>query len=57
MGLSRIVFAIDELGSSELGPFDIPNPRMYESIGPLKDVFGKIGVVVRISKVEKSRYS
>jgi len=35
--LSKIVFSIDELGTSELGPFDTSKPRMYENIGPMKD--------------------
>ena len=36
----RIVFAVDDLASSELGPFDVRKPRMYENIGPLKDLLG-----------------
>ncbi len=35
--LTQIVFAIDELGASELGPFDVPKPRIYENIGPFRD--------------------
>jgi hypothetical protein len=52
--LPRIVFAIDELGTSELGPFDAPKPRMYENIGPLKDLFRQTMMVVRIIKAEKA---
>jgi len=40
--LSRIVFAVDELGPGELGPFDVPKPAMYENIGPLKDITTQI---------------
>jgi hypothetical protein len=36
--LMQIVFAVDDLGISELGPFDVPKPKMYENIGPLKDL-------------------
>jgi hypothetical protein len=36
--LTQIVFAIDELGASELGPFDVPKPKMYENIGPFRDL-------------------
>ena len=62
VGLTQIVFAIDELGASELGPFDVPKPRIYENIGPMKDVFGQImgGIagqimaVVRVIEAEKA---
>jgi len=36
--LSKVVFAVDELAASELGPFDVPKPRMYENIGPVRDM-------------------
>ena len=36
--LSKVVFAVDELAVSELGPFDVPKPRMFENIGPVKDM-------------------
>jgi hypothetical protein len=54
VGLAQIVFAVDELKASELGPFDVPKPRMYENIGPFEDVLGKIMVVVRIIRAEKA---
>ncbi len=40
VSLARIVFAIDDLAASELGPFDVPKPGVYENIGPLKDLWG-----------------
>ena len=52
--LTRAVFAIDELADSELGPFDIPKPRLYENIGPAKDLLNRIMVVVRATEVEKA---
>jgi len=60
--LTRIVFSIDELGVSELGPFDMPTPRMYEDIGPavdlmrqmMKETSGQIMVVVRVIEATKS---
>jgi hypothetical protein len=61
--LSKIVFAVDEIGSSELGPFDVPKPRLYENIGPLKDVLsqmafaepsGQIMAIVRVIKAQKA---
>jgi len=50
--LNRIVFAIDELKASELGPFGIPTPRMYENIGPIRDIFGQMMALVRVIKAE-----
>jgi len=52
--LPRIVFAVDELGVSELGPFDIPKPRMYENIGPMRDILGRIMAVVRVIEARKA---
>lgn len=54
LALTRAVFAIDELADSELGPFDIPKPRLYENIGPAKDILGRIMVVVRVTEAEKA---
>ena len=54
IGLSQIAFAVDEVQASVLGPFDIPKPRMYENIGPLSEVFGKIMAVVRVVNAEKA---
>jgi len=42
VGLTRIVFALDELGVSELGPFDIQRPSLYQNIGPLVDISGQM---------------
>ena len=54
VGLTQIVFAVDELGLSELGPFDISKPRMYENIGPMRDMLGRIMAVVRVIDAEKA---
>ena len=62
VGLAQIVFAVDELQASELGPFDAPKPRLYENIGPLRDITGqvtgqttgKIMAVVRLLEAEKA---
>ena len=54
VGLTQIVFAIDELGLSELGPYDISKPRMYENIGPVRDILGRIMAVVRVIDAEKA---
>jgi hypothetical protein len=42
VGLARIVFAVDELGVSELGPFETQKPRLYQNIGPLRDLSGQM---------------
>jgi hypothetical protein len=52
--LMDVVFAIDELGISELGPYDAVKPKMYENIGPLKDISGKIMAVIRVNRITKS---
>ncbi|MBN1393255.1 MAG: hypothetical protein JW947_10700 [Sedimentisphaerales bacterium] len=54
VALIRTVFAIDELAVSELGPFDVPKPRLYENIGPATDMLGRIMAVVRATKAEKA---
>jgi len=54
VGLTQIVFAIEELGLSELGPFDVSRPRMYKNIGPLVDMLERIVAVVRVVKAEKA---
>ena len=54
VNLTQVVFAVDELAVSELGPFDVPRPRMYENIGPATDFLEKIMVVVRVIEAIKS---
>ncbi len=52
--LTQIIFAVDELAASELSPFDVPKPRMYENIGPARDVSERIIAVVRVTEVRKA---
>jgi hypothetical protein len=52
--LPQIVFAIDEIGTSEIGPFDVPKPRLYENIGPVRDIAEKIMAIVRVTQAEKA---
>jgi len=55
VGLTQIVFAVDELAVSELAPFDMrEKPRMYVNIGPLTDMFEQIKALIRVSKAEKA---
>jgi hypothetical protein len=52
--LVTIVFAVEELNASRLGPFAPAKPRMYESIGPIRDVMQKVVGLVRITGAEKA---
>ncbi len=52
--LTQIVFAIDQLGSSVLGPFEAAKPRMYQNIGPLRDYLSEMMIVVRVVEAEKA---
>ncbi|MGA2172570.1 MAG: hypothetical protein ABSG82_06095 [Sedimentisphaerales bacterium] len=61
VGLVRVLFAVDQLKTSELGPLDVKPPRLYENIGPLKDAMesirgysGKSMMLVRIVAAEKA---
>jgi len=61
VGLSQVVFAVDELGASELGPFDVPKPQINENIGPVKDLMTaavgssrRIVAVVRVIEAHKA---
>jgi len=65
VSLAQIVFAVNDLAASELGPFDVRKPRMYENIGLLKDLWGsawsglqdvsgQIMAVVRVIKTIKA---
>lgn len=65
VSLAQIVFAVGDLATSELGPFDVRRPRMYENIGPLKDLWGspwsglqdvpgQIMAIVRVIKTIKA---
>jgi hypothetical protein len=52
--LTQAVFAIDELGASELGPFDIAKPKMYQNIGPAQDFTGQIVALLRVVEAQKA---
>jgi len=59
--LSKVIFAVDELAVSELGPFDVPKPKMFENIGPVKDMMsmyssdaGGIMAIVRVIDAQKA---
>jgi hypothetical protein len=52
--LPQIVFAIDQIGASEIGPFDVPKPSMYENIGPVRDIAEQIMAIARVTQAEKA---
>jgi len=52
--LSKVLFAVEQLGSSELGPFDIAAPRIFENIGPVQDSRGELIGLFRIISIRKS---
>ncbi len=59
--LTQVTFAVDELGVSELGPFDVLKPQINENIGPLKDMMTaaastarRIMAVVRVVEAHKA---
>ena len=50
----QVAFAIEQLGGSELEFFNVQTPRIYENIGPVVDIGGRIMAVVRVTGAEKS---
>jgi hypothetical protein len=50
VNLTKMVFAIEELGVTALGPFEAVRPRTWENIGPLRDQFGALLAVVRVTE-------
>lgn len=48
--LTQIAFAVEQLGphAARLGPFDVPPPKLYENIGPIKDYGRALLVLGRI---------
>jgi hypothetical protein len=59
--LVRVLFAIEQLKISQLGPMDVRVPRLYENIGPLKDAremtsdySGKNMMLVRVIEAQKA---
>ena len=54
IGLTRIVMATPDLNVSELGPFDVTRPALYENIGPFSDYIQQKMVVIRITETKKA---
>jgi len=51
--VTQVVFAIDELQVTDLGLYDIPEPRMYQNIGPAQDFTGQIVALLRVVEAQK----
>jgi len=49
VGLTRILFAVEQLQTSELSPFDLPKPKFYENIGPFIDIDRQIMLLTRVT--------
>ncbi|HEG42704.1 MAG TPA: hypothetical protein ENH94_01515 [Phycisphaerales bacterium] len=43
--LSKIVFSVEQLGQTKLGRFDVPTPKMWESIGPVADGYANVAII------------
>jgi len=50
--LGKVVFALDELGAGQAGPLGVPKTKMWENIGPARDMFGSIVAILRVIKAE-----
>lgn len=51
--LSQLIFSVDLLGGST-DLMDTAAPKLYESIGPIRDIAGKIATVVRVIEVKQA---
>ena len=54
--LGRLAFAVEEAGAVKLGRFETAKPKMWLTLGPMKDRFDQYGsssALVRVVKVEK----
>lgn len=52
--ITQMIFSVDELGTNYLGLAGIAQPRLFENIGPMSDISGKIFAIVRVVDVRKA---
>ena len=52
--LIQVAYSVEQLDSSDLAPGRTIKPRLYETLGPLSDLQGKIAALVRIVDVQKA---
>jgi hypothetical protein len=50
--LGNVLFALDELAAGQDRSFGLPRSRMWQNIGPVKDMFGSIIGIVRVIRAE-----
>ena len=51
IGLVQIAFAVEPLQASELGPFDVQRPKMYENMGTIRTIENEAAQIVAIMRV------
>jgi hypothetical protein len=54
IALIQYLFSVKGLDVARLGPFDLPKPRMFENIGLVKDITGRMAAVVRVIDIHKA---
>jgi hypothetical protein len=52
--LSMVVFALDELGATGTRAFGVPRSKMWQNIGPAKDMFGSMVAILRVIRAESA---
>jgi len=53
--LVQYVFAAEELGNEDIVVTSIDKPKLYETIGPVADSFGRFAAVIRITDVQSAK--
>lgn len=43
--LTKIAFAVDQIALTDIGPFEISTPKMWETIGPMGDGYSMLAIV------------
>jgi len=52
--LTQVVFTVGDLDTGAAEFLDVQKPRIYENIGPARDLSGQIMAMVRVTKTEKA---
>ncbi len=52
--LIQVAYSVEQLDSSDPAPGRTIKPKLYETLGPLSDLQGKIAAIVRIVDVQKA---
>jgi len=54
VGINQLVFAVEGLETADLGPAGLERPHLYENLGPFKDMFGRVMVLLRVIEAKKA---